>query len=221
VYRRSFRRTYEIYRRHLDGGTEPVQIASSGAQEVPTSWSHDGKRLVFTVNAPSTRRDIWYMEFSRGQSAPTRHLFASTRADEILPRVSPDGRWVAYCSDITGLYEVYLKPFPQGGNTIEVSVQGGCQPTWAPDGRELYYVEKNALMAVSLRSIGDKITPGTPKVLFRADDLVPEATDDHVYDVSPDGSTFILVERTVPDAPRAAIHYSELGRSYQPYGALT
>lgn len=206
VYRRSFQGLYEIYKRPLDSRVEPARIASSTMQEVPTSWSNDGKRLVFTVNDPSSRRDIWYMQFPGGVTPPTRHKFLGTRADEILPNLSPDGRWLAYCSDVTGAYEVYMKPFPEGGDTVEVSVHGGCQPGWAPDGRELYYVQKNALMAVSVRRAGGQIVLGTPTPLFRSEDLVPEGTDDHMYDVAPDGSRFVLVEHTVRVSTKPAVH---------------
>ena len=73
-----------------------------------------------------------------------------TQANEVLPVVSPDGRWLAYMSDESGALEVYVQRFPDGGGRQRVSTSGGTRPIWGPDGRELFYVNQHMMMAVSV-----------------------------------------------------------------------
>ena len=109
--------------------------------------------------------------------------------------ISPDGRWIAYVSDVSGRDEVYVQSFPESGERIPISTQGGIEPVWRRDGRELFYRNGDKLMAVTL-GISPKLTPGVPEVLFegrfRKTLLVSEAAN---YDVSPDGNSFVMVRQ--------------------------
>jgi eukaryotic-like serine/threonine-protein kinase len=106
--------------------------------------------------------------------------------------VSPDGRWVAYLSDESGRREVYVEPFRRAGRRVRVSPDGGGQPKWRRDGRELYYVNANGkLMAVSVQP-GEELTVGLPQPLF---DIKPFQADQDDYAVSSDGQLFLV---TVP-----------------------
>jgi len=118
--------------------------------------------------------------------------FLRSEFNEVLGAVSPDGRWMAYTSDESGSYEVYVRPFPASGGKWRVSTQGGSDPKWSPDGRELYYIslDKN-LMAVPI-SMGAGFESGVPKALFQA--KVPAITPafPRAYVVAEGGQRFLL-----------------------------
>jgi len=121
----------------------------------------------------------------------------ATDAEEAHARFSPDGKWVAYASNVSGQFEIYIRPF-DGGESTMVSTAGGEQPIWRRDS-ELFYLEPgDDVMAVSLVRSRDSISPGKPQRLFRIplNDITRTAVAP--YDVSPDGQRFLL---NVPDSP--------------------
>jgi Tol biopolymer transport system component/DNA-binding winged helix-turn-helix (wHTH) protein len=200
VYRRSFQGSFELYRRKVEPGSQPVLISRSHWLETPSSWSSDGKHLVFTVNAPNSRNDIWYWTWI-GWKADKRVQVLATPADEIQPVLSPDSKWFAFCSDATGNYEVYVARFPQGEGLAQVSAGGGCQPRWTSHGNELLYVQNDTLRAVPVRAETNAgLVLGTPVPLFQSVYLAADSSDDRQYDVSPDGRSVILAERSAPVA---------------------
>ncbi len=109
-----------------------------------------------------------------------------------MPTPSPDGRLLAYISDESGRREIYLRRFPDGSDKRQVSVDGGTQPVWRPDGGELFYVEGATLMAVTVSTAG-ALTLGLPQALFESEDLRSN-TRHPEYDVSPDGEQFLTIE---------------------------
>ena len=122
--------------------------------------------------------------------------------------ISPDGRYLAYVSNESGRFEVYVQPFPQGGRRVTVSSNGGDSVSWRRDGKELFYVEEGTLVAVAVSTEGDFSTGRTirlfthPGSLARVGLRVP-------YDVSPDGRRFLLTEPVADDtakAPLPSIH---------------
>ena len=119
---------------------------------------------------------------------------AAASADETAARISPDGRWVAYTSDESGRSEVYLDSYPRPRRRVSVSWNGGAHPVWRADGRELYYWNEGALVAVRLEAVAGKAAPaiGGPVILFRAHYYIGPNT---MYDVSPDGERFVIVQR--------------------------
>jgi serine/threonine-protein kinase len=126
-----------------------------------------------------------------------------TRANELNAAISPDGRWLAYQSDESGIAEVYVRPFPDvNGGRWQVSLSGGRTPQWRRDGRELFYVAPdNALMAASVES-GPVFASGTPQRLFRGNFFLGGADSiGRTYDVSPDGKRFLLIK---PDPAASA-----------------
>ena len=128
-------------------------------------------------------------------SRPTdrrRVAYAATAAEETAARISPDGRWVAYTSDESGRAEVYLDSFERPGRPVVVSLSGGMHPVWRGDGRELYYWNEQALVAVRLGASRDDAPPAveTRTLLFRAPYRGGVST---MYDVSPDGERFVIV----------------------------
>ena len=123
-------------------------------------------------------------------------VVVQTEFNEGLAQFSPDGRWIAYESDKTGRYEVYLRPFPGPGGDSLVSTAGGTQVRWNPNGKELFYVAADdRLMALPVKFSSDGKTPdlGTPTALF-ATSVGSTALNvyRHQYVVSPDGQSFVM-----------------------------
>ena len=118
-------------------------------------------------------------------------VFSETEFDELSPKISPDGRFVAYQSNESGSYEVYVQPFPEGPGRTQVSSKGGQQPRWSGDGKEIFYVEADALMAVPVGTT-PTFSAETPTLLFQGKGAF--ADRGHSYDVSADGKRFVIVE---------------------------
>ena len=105
------------------------------ADVLPSSLSPDGQLLAYTLSTPESD-DIWTVRLD-DTSEPTP--FLETAADEGQPAFSPDGKWIAYQSNNSGRFEIYVRPFPAADRRITVSTDGGSEPVWSPDGRELFY----------------------------------------------------------------------------------
>ncbi len=105
--------------------------------------------------------------------------------------MSPDGRGLAYQSDESGRFEVYVQPFPELGAKWQISTDGGQDPVWNPNGRELFYCEGDKMMAVSIET-APELTAGKPQFLF-------EGAFQQRYDVSRDGQRFLMVERVTQE----------------------
>jgi serine/threonine-protein kinase len=152
---------------------------------VPMSWSPDGQHLAFDERKPSAERDIWVLQQGSDPSP-----FLLTPFDEWSPAFSPDGRWLAYVSDESGRNEVYVQPFPGPGGKWAISTEGGSEPVWSPDGREIYFRRGSELVAVPFGG-SPELRVGQPRVLFESPYETVEGARN--YDVSPDGKSFVVV----------------------------
>jgi dipeptidyl aminopeptidase/acylaminoacyl peptidase len=157
------------------------------------SFSRDGKYVAFYVLERETRRDLWAFAVSKPDEP---FLLLGTKANEALPRISPDGRFVAYQSDASGRWEVYVQPFPRGEGRWQLSAGGGRQPLWNPRGGEIFFVSGNDLMAVDV-AVQPTFRVGTPRRLFGGAAVgtnlsLPTVMERH-YDVAPDGRRFVVV----------------------------
>jgi Tol biopolymer transport system component len=161
----------DLYRKAVDGSGADVLLVSSPQPKAPTDWSRDGRFLLYYSIDPQTKADLWVLPMT-GDQKPW--VFLKTPFDEEYGQFSPDGRFVAYESDESGRYEIYIRPFTSPGDAgtsdggqWQISTAGGVQPRWSPDGRELYYLDPAArMMAVSITVTGATVTPGTPVLLF-------------------------------------------------------
>ena len=142
----------DIFSRPADGTGEPVLLVGTELDKRPYDWSSDGKYLLYTVAHRENGRDLWYLKRKEDGSGFEPVPFLQTAFNETAPQTSPDGRFVAYCSDESGQYEVHVQPFPEGGGKWQVSTNGGTQPRWSKDGKELFYVEGDMLIAVVVRT---------------------------------------------------------------------
>ena len=135
--------------------------------------------------------------------ARTLRPFLQTRLTEFHSRFSPDGRWVAYCSDESGRAEVFVRSFPGPGPKWQVSSDGGTNPLWSPSGRELFYLEKDKLMVVDVEA-----TPawrlGRPRMLFQG--RYYKSLESYAYDIAPDGTRFLMIKPDPAESGEAHVN---------------
>ena len=177
----------ELYWKPADGSgqAELLLNTNSGNRLMPTSWSSDGEMLAFY--SPDGARDIWTLP--REGDALT---FVATAFNERSPMFSPDGRWLAYVSDESDRDEIYVKPYPGPGGKWPISTEGGTEPMWSADGRELFYRLGEKMMVVEVQS-EPAFTSEGPQLVFE----VPYLTDQFGtsnYDISPDGQRFLMIK---------------------------
>jgi eukaryotic-like serine/threonine-protein kinase len=175
-----------VYVKAANGTGEAELVGPSAGS--PTSFSPDGKRLLFHTG--TTPRDIGIIHL---ESAPRTELLIHTTADEQNAVFSPDGRWLAYESNESGRAEVYVRPFPQvDAGRWQISFGGGTRPVWARNGRELfYYVAPGRIMTVRIRT-GSDFVAENPQMVFEGQYVT--SGNGPVYDVSPDGRRFLLIK---------------------------
>jgi hypothetical protein len=122
------------------------------------------------------------------------------------PQISPDGQWIAYTSDMSGENQIYVRPFPDvNKDRFQVSTGGGDNPLWSlPDGKELFYLDGDAVMAVSVQS-GPTFNAGKPKILFRRThtNIRWPSIEFRIWDISPDGKRFLMMEELENDSAEA------------------
>jgi eukaryotic-like serine/threonine-protein kinase len=159
----------------------------------PLDWSRDGRWLLYQEADPKTKHDLWALPIEPGKPAGKPVLFLRTASDEREGKFSPDGRFVAYLSDESGTYEVYVASFPTPSLRVPVSAGGGSQPRWRRDGRELlYFTAGGRLMSVEV-TLGGTFKAGVPKVLFQAPIFGGvAATSPHRWDMTADGQRFLI-----------------------------
>jgi serine/threonine protein kinase/Tol biopolymer transport system component len=185
-----------IFWQLADGSGGLERLETSEYLQAPSSWSTDGQLLAFHEVNPATQRDIWVLRMgdSSAGSGQVRKAqpFLRTRFDEAGPRFSPDGRWLAYISNESGRYEVYVQPYPGPGGKWQISTEGGTEPVWNPNGRELFYRSGNKMMAVDITT-QPGFAAGTPRMLFEGlYDPAPFPIAN--YDVSRDGQRFLMLK---------------------------
>jgi len=181
---------YDLYEKSVtSAGSETLLLDPPGSQ-IPTDCSADGRVLLYRENDPKTGYDIWALPLD-GKAKP--FAVVQTAADERDAQFSPDGKWIAYQSDESGHFEIYVQPFPNGGGKFQVSTNGGEQVRWRRDGKELFYIAPDErLMAVPIR-FGQTVEPGEPAPLFTTHiggRLSMPAVQQ--YAVSPDGQRFLM-----------------------------
>jgi Tol biopolymer transport system component len=181
-----------IYTVLADGSTLTPQLASTElVRGLPRSWSAAGD-LVF---ARAPLNDIFAMP-ADGASEP--RPVVATEYVENDPALSPDGHWLAYVSDRTGRGEIWVQRYPEGV-AIRVSSNGGYEPRWAADGRELFYLQGNAMMAAKAQA-GAEISFDNPVQLFAGSFFTNPAPTTSSYDVARDGR-FLMIQPSASDAP--------------------
>ena len=194
-----------------DGAGKPQRLIPTSARSLPSSFTQDGRRLAYYELASGSRSDIWTVAIeSEGQGlrAGKPESFLQTQADERHGAFSPDGHWLAYTSDESGTFQLYVRAFPDSGGKWQISNAGGANPVWSRDGRELMFRGgDNRIMAVTYAAKADSFVPDKPRVW--ADKQVANLGTilTGVYDLAPDGKRIVtLMPVEAPAAQQAQNH---------------
>jgi Tol biopolymer transport system component len=195
--------SYELYEKALDAeGTERRLLAF---QSPPTDWSADGTTVLVQRRDVNGSADIWALPIAGGQPFP---VVQTPEFDERDAQFSPDGKWIAYASTESGRWEIYVQAFPTPRARVQVSINGGSQPRWRPDGQELFFVALDGrLMAarIALTDAGSDPQVTVPAALFTTHiGGAIQGTSRQQYFVSRDGSRFLL-NTIIDSAPPAPI----------------
>ncbi len=190
-----------IFRKTLSGGEEPFAGGEDNDNMAlyPNDTSIDGRFLSYTQLSP-LGYDLHIAPLSGDAK---RTSFLASPANEVQARFAPNGRWLAFASDESGRFEVYVRPFPPASGQSLISAAGGMQPEWRRDGKELFYISADRkLMAVPVTTEGPTFHPGTPRALF--DVQMPEQNPPYPtdYAVAMDGQRFLV--NTVIEQPARA-----------------
>ncbi len=150
VYLREHEGKKEIWRVPADGSGSEARLFASPRSVREVTLSPDGTLAVFRIDNPTTRWDLWLLSLDTTRAAPRATPLVASSFNEQAPRISPDGRWLAYISDESGRYEVYVRPFPGPGARVQVSVNGGGEPLWTANGSRIVYRSGTKFMAATL-----------------------------------------------------------------------
>jgi len=189
-----------IFWQMADGSGGLERLTTSPNTHVPHSWSPDGQLLAFQDINPTAGQDTWILRLNDRKA----EQFLQTPFRKAIPRFSPDGRWLAYVSDQSGREEIYVRPYPGPGGQWQVSTEGGTEPVWNSNGRELFYRNGDKMMAVEITT-QPGFSAGNPEMLFEkqyASVLVRVPN----YDVSPDGQRFLMIKGSEQAAPVTQIN---------------
>ncbi len=192
-------KAWDLHVKDAAGTGEPELLLETAEDKFITDWSRDGAYVVFASRGQDTSWDLWGLKMA-GERKP--FPLRKTKFAELNGMVSPDGRFLAYQSNESGRVEVYVQEFPEAQSKWQVSPDGGRDPYWRADGRELYYRAPSAkLMAVPIEK-GATFTAGTPQSLFQARFALVNARS--LYRPTPDGQRFLILAPLGRDAMQPA-----------------
>ncbi len=178
---------YDVYRKAANGIGTPEMITKPGKSQKPRDCSMDGKYLLYEVTDPITHLDAWVLPLNEPDKA---FPYLQSTFDEMYPQFSPDGKWVVYASNESGKFEIYVQSFPAGSGRWQVSTNGGSQPRWRRDGKELFYVASDLkMMSVPIRS-GAAFDFGLAEPLFQT--RIDNYTAPNRYVVVENGQKFLI-----------------------------
>ena len=178
-----------VHRSIVGTSTDESLLLRTPQMKIGGNWTDDNSYIIYTGSDPLTKLDLWTLTIADRKPIP----FLQTPFNEMHGQVSPDGRWVAYASDESGAWEVYVQTFPSPGAKRTISVGGGAEPQWRRDGRELYYLAPDGtLMAVAVSTNGDLFDAGRPLPLFQARIPADIITFRNHYAASRDGQRFLV-----------------------------
>jgi serine/threonine-protein kinase len=182
-------RADNLFWQPYDGSSPMERLTTSEYGQRPGSWSSDGKTLAFVDIHPDTGADIAMLDVRSGRVTP----FLNSQFEEWYPEFSPDGRWMAYTSDESNRQEVYVRPFPGPGLKQQVSSEGGSEPLWARNGKQLFYRREDQVWVVDVRTDGG-LTTGKPRFLFEKPGY-GRTYPIRSWDLSLDGQRFLMTKR--------------------------
>ena len=184
VFASSRQNVFNLYLKAADGAQEEKPIQHINADEYPSDWSRDGRYILYNRGP-----ELWFLTFPEMKSTP----FLKTPSTLKNGHYSPDGKWVAYASNESGKWEVYVTSFPAAQGKWQVSSGGGEQPRWRGDGKELFYLSSDGKVMSTPVTEGANFDVGAPVPLFQANPKEAVGTSEQLfYDVSRDGQRFLI-----------------------------
>jgi len=182
-----------MYLQNADGSGQAERLIASPSGQAASSWTHDGRTLLFLSFPPHTvNGEIWALPF-QGDRKP--QLVRNGPFQQWQAAVSPDGRWLAFVSDESGRWEVYVTSFPSIQGKWQISTDSGGEVRWAPNGRELFWRNGDKMMAAEIDTTKAGFIAAKPRLLFSGYVEGPPGMPQ--YDVSPDGQRFLMI-KTMP-----------------------
>ena len=195
---------WNIFYQAVSGATAAERLTRSGNVQILDDWSGDGSFLVYSEQDPKTRSDLWVLPLS-GDRKPFPYLATLFNERHAKFAPAPGGsapRWLAYASDETGTDEVYVQSFPTPGTKKRISTNGGVQPRWRRDGKELFYLAADGTIMVAPVSItGSGFQAAAPVALCRPPMAPLPAIFASVFEVSADGRRFLILAPSGSEAP--------------------
>jgi len=175
----------DLYMKNSDGAETEKVIVHDEFNKIPSDWFRNGEYILYTRGP-----DLWFLTLPALKST----LFIKAPSIVRNGQFSPDGKWVAYASNETGKWEIYVTSFPDARGKWQVSTGGGEEPRWRGDGKELFYISSDSKMMAVPVTIGANFDAGAPVALFQAVPRQPVSTNDQfVYDVARDGQRFLIL----------------------------
>ena len=199
LFRALSQRTRGIWWIRADGMGQPQSLMQSNNLQIPWSLPADGKRLVFNELSSANIEDIWTVPVGTGSSGLTAgkpELFLQSPFHHRTPTFSPDGRWVAYQSNESGRYQIYVQAFPDGHGKRQISGEAGTYPAWSRNGRNLFFVSNRVLMSASYQTHGESFVIEKPRVWF--DKKIANFSSTKSYDPAPDGKHIVALMEVDP-----------------------
>ncbi len=185
-----------LYWKRADGSGEVQRLTESRNPQYPGSWHPTGKYLAFVEIDPETNFDIRILPLEgnarSGWKPGQVTTFLNSPFAEAFPAFSPDGRWLAYQSNESGQYEIYIRPFPGPGGKWQISSGGGEIPIWSENGRELFYLAPTRqIMVATYSAQGDSFGASKPRLW--SEERIADRRFALAFDLHPDGERFAVV----------------------------
>ncbi len=175
---------FNVFRRKVDGSAPAERVMTSAHHQHPVSWSPDGRELMFGDVGPDTGFDLWVLDLATRRTRP----LLRTPANEIYAAWSPDGRWVAYCTEENDRWEAIVTSYPDLAGRWQLSSDGGFDPFWSLDGRTVYFQRDGDVWAVPVAPVGRELHPGPARQITKREDV-------EIVSPAPGGGLYGILER--------------------------
>jgi Tol biopolymer transport system component len=181
----------DVYQKDVNGSVDEHALVEAEGQKLVADWSPDGRYILYWEREPAGERRVALKALPLfGDRKPVTVMGLAAR-DSFQARVSPDGKWIAFCVDDAGRSEIYVTSFPAPAEKWQISSSGGVAPRWRRDGRELFYLSSDGkLMAAEIDTTKGSVKAGVPRVLFET--LPPSMIGAEFFDAAPDGQRFLM-----------------------------
>ncbi|SPF39809.1 Serine/threonine protein kinase (fragment) [Candidatus Sulfopaludibacter sp. SbA4] len=209
VFESQWNGSYTLWWARADGASEPRKLLESNTALVTSSMSPDGRRVAYYQVSADTGSDIWTLPLDlsdpENPKPGTPEPFLRTPSTEGNPAFSPDGRWIAYSSDESRRFEIYVRPFPPGPGKWEISRDGGNWARFTRDGKQLFYEAADGhIMVVDYQAKGVSFLAGNPR-RWTESPIYINGTFAH-YDVAPDGKRIVAFQGPAGGEEKGSVH---------------